>query len=102
VIRDLIVGVGSGSYGSGQLGARGGGAATPATKSHGGAARGSPDFTVNGAPGVNKARVCVREGQCDMGNPPRALTGLGKARGRGYDGGGRSARLCMPARAVPA
>jgi hypothetical protein len=49
----------------------------PATKSCGGAARGSPDFSVNGAPGVNKARVCVKEGQRDMGNPPRAPAASG-------------------------
>jgi hypothetical protein len=75
--RDLIVGVGSGSYGSRGLGARGGGAGhrRPASA----AARGSglPDFTDSGAPVANKARVCVREGQRDMCNPPRALAGLG-------------------------
>jgi hypothetical protein len=96
------MGVGSGSYGSGQLGARGGGAATPATKSRGGAAWGSSDFTVNSAMRVNKARVCVREGQRDMGNPLRAPAGLGVARGCGYDGGGRSMQRRSPACGVPA
>jgi hypothetical protein len=54
-VRDLILTAGSGLDGSGQLGARGGGAVMPATKSRGGAARGSPDFTVNSAPGSNHA-----------------------------------------------
>jgi hypothetical protein len=54
-VRDLILTAGSGLDGLGQLGARGGGAVTPATKSHGGAARGSLDFTINGALGSNQA-----------------------------------------------
>jgi hypothetical protein len=53
-VRDLILTAGSGSDGLGQLGARGGGAVTPATKSRGAAARGSPDFTVNSAPESNQ------------------------------------------------
>jgi hypothetical protein len=51
-VRDLILSVHLGSDGSGWLGARGGGVVTPATQSRGGAAQGSPDLTVNGAPGV--------------------------------------------------
>jgi hypothetical protein len=54
---DLISTAGFGSDGSGWLGARGGSAVTPATKSCGGAARGSPDFTVNGAPGVKSTEL---------------------------------------------
>jgi hypothetical protein len=41
----------------------------------------SPDFIGFDAPGVNKAQVCIREDQCDMCNPPRALAGLGEVLG---------------------
>jgi hypothetical protein len=60
---------------------------------------GSPDFTDSSTPVANKARVCVTESQRDMCNPPRALAGLGEARGRGCDGSGGSAWWSSPASA---
>jgi hypothetical protein len=93
------VGVGSGSDGSRGLGARGGGTGHRRPASAVARGSGSPDFTDSGAPVANKARVCVREGQHDMCNPPRVLAGLGEARGRGCDGNGGSARWSSPASA---
>jgi hypothetical protein len=52
----------------------------PATLFRGGAAQGSPDFTVNGAPGVKSTRFWARNVRHDMRNPPRAFAGLGGAR----------------------
>jgi hypothetical protein len=100
-VRDLILIAGSGSDGSGQLGAQGGGAVTPATKSRGGAARGSPDFTVNGAPGVKSNGAWVCRDQRDTRDPPRALAGLGGARGCARGGRGGSVRLRLLACGVP-
>jgi hypothetical protein len=97
MIRELIVCVGSGSYGSGQLDVRGGGAGHRRPASAVARGSGSPDFTDSGAPVAYKARVCVTEGVRDMCNPPRALAGLGEARGRGCDGSGGSARRSSPA-----
>jgi hypothetical protein len=58
---------------------------------------GLADFTDSGAPVANKARACVRKGQRNMCNPPRALVGLGEARRRSCDGRGGSARRSSPA-----
>jgi hypothetical protein len=91
------VGVGSGSDGSWGLGARGGSAGHRSPASAAAHGSGSLDFNDSDAPVANKARVCVREGQRDMCNPPRALAGLSKARGRGCDGSGGSARRSSPA-----
>jgi hypothetical protein len=90
------MGVGLGSDGSWGLGARGGGAGHRSLASAAARSSGSPDFTDSGAPMANKARVCVREGQHDMCNPPRALAGLGKARGRGCNDSGGSAWRSSP------
>jgi hypothetical protein len=69
---------------------------------HGIAARGSPDFTVNGASGVKSSGAWVCRDQRDTCDPPGALSGLGRARGCMRDGGGGSARRCSPACGVPA
>jgi hypothetical protein len=101
-VRDLILTAGSGSDGSGQMGAQGGGDVTPATKSCGGAARGSPNFTVNGAPGVKSSGAWVRHDQRDTRDPPGALADLGGAWGCACGGGGGSVRRRLPACGVPA
>jgi hypothetical protein len=101
-VRDLILTAASGSDGSGQLGARGGNAVTPVTKSHGGVAWGSPDFTVNGAPGVKSSGAWVYRDQRDTRDPLGALAGLGGARDCARGGGGGSARRRSPACGVPA
>jgi hypothetical protein len=88
---DLISTAGFGSDGSGRLGARGGGAVTPATKSRGIAARGLPDFTVQGAPGVKSTGLWVWCDQRVMRDLPRAKAGLGGALGCARGGGGGSA-----------
>jgi hypothetical protein len=101
-VRDLILTAGSGLDGSGQLGVRGGGAITPTTKSRGGAARGSPDFTVNDGLGVKSSGAWVCHDHRDMRDPPRALAGLEGAPRCARGGGGGSARWRSPACGVPA
>jgi hypothetical protein len=59
----------------GPIGVGGGGAITPATPFRGGAAWGSPDFTVNGAPGVKPSGAWVCRDQRDTCDPPGALSG---------------------------
>jgi hypothetical protein len=83
----------------GLVGRAGGGGNTPATKSRGDAARGSPDFTVNGAPGVKSTLAWARGVQRDMRDRPRAFAGLGVLWACGCDGGGGSARRGSPASA---
>jgi hypothetical protein len=53
---------------------------------------GSPDFANFGAPVAKSSGAWVWDKLRDMRNPPRALAGLGEARGHGCDGGGGSAR----------
>jgi hypothetical protein len=86
----------------GPIGARGSGAGTPATPFRSGAARGSPDFTVNGAPGVKSSGAWVCRDQRDTHDPLGALSGPSGARGCACGGGGGSARRCSPACGVPA
>jgi hypothetical protein len=93
--------VGFGSDGSGWLGTRGGGAVTPATKSHGGAARGSPDFTVTGASGVKSTGLWVWHDQRIMRDLPGAKAGLGVALGCACGGGDGSVWQRSPACGVP-
>jgi hypothetical protein len=88
---------GSGSDGQHLMQARGGGARLLERFPAAARGSGSPDFTDSSAPVANKARVCVREGQRDVCNPPRALAGLGEARGHGCDHGGGSAWWSPPA-----
>jgi hypothetical protein len=86
---DLIVGVGSGSDGSRGLGARGGGAGHRRRVSAVARGSGSPDFTNSGTPVAKSSGAWIWDKLRDMRNPPRALAGLGEARGCGCDGGGR-------------
>jgi hypothetical protein len=86
----------------GPIGAWSGGAVTLATPFRGGVARGSPDFTVNGAPGVKSSGAWVCRDQRDTRDPPGALSGPGGARGCARGGGGGSARRRSPACGVPA
>jgi hypothetical protein len=76
----------------GLVGCAGGGGNTPATKSRGGVARGSPDFTINGAPGVKSTRAWARGVQRDMRDRPWAFADLGVLWACGCNGGGGSAR----------
>jgi hypothetical protein len=101
-VRDLILTAGSGSDGSGRLGARGGGAGQRRPVSASARGSGSPDFTVNGAPGVKLSGAWVCHDQRDTRNPPGALAGLGGARGCAHSGEGGSARRRSPACGVPA
>jgi hypothetical protein len=84
------------------VGRAGGGGNTSATLFHGDTAQGSPDFTVNGVPGVKLGRAWVWHDQRIMRDLPEAKAGLGEARGRNCDGGGGSARWSSPACGVPA
>jgi hypothetical protein len=65
----------------GPIRARGGGAVTPTTPFRGSAARGSLDFTINGALGVKSSGAWVCRDQRDTRDPPGALSGPGRARG---------------------
>jgi hypothetical protein len=76
-VRDLILIAGSGSDDSGRLGARGGGAGHRRPVSLAARGLGSPDFTVNGAPGVKSSSAWLCRDQRDTRNPPGALTGSG-------------------------
>ena len=49
-----------------------------------------------GPPGVKSTGLWVYDGLRGMRDPPMACTGLGKARGGGFDGGGSSARRRSP------
>jgi hypothetical protein len=91
-VRDLILTAGSGSDGSGRLGARGGGAGHQRLVSAVARGSGSPDFANSGAPVAKSSGAWVWDRLRDMRNPPRVLAGLGKARGRGCDGGGSSCK----------
>jgi hypothetical protein len=86
----------------GPIGTLGGGAVTMATPFRGGAARGSSDFTVNGASGVKSSGAWVCRNQCDTRDPPGALSGPSGARGCARGGRGGSARRRSPACGVPA
>jgi hypothetical protein len=86
----------------GPIGAWGGGAVTPATPFRDSVARGSPDFTVNGALGVQSSGAWVCPDQRETRDPPGALFGNGGARGCARGGGGGSARRRSPACGVPA
>jgi hypothetical protein len=65
----------------------GGGAATPAAKTRGGAARDSPELGVPAAPGAKTTRARVGHDQRDMRDPPGAKAGLRGRSSCGYDGG---------------
>jgi hypothetical protein len=73
-------------------GSEGGGGRTPATIFRGGAARGSPDLAVNGAPGVKLIGFWVWRDQRVMRDPPGAKAGLGEGSGGAHDNGDGSAR----------
>jgi hypothetical protein len=100
-VCDLILSVHLGSDGSGWLGARGGGAVTPATQSRGGAAQGSPDLTVNGAPGVKLGRAWIWRDQRIMRDLPGAKAGFGVLWTCARSGGDGPARRRTPACGVP-
>ena len=72
-------------------------AGAPATYSA--AVRGvdSPEFTVNGAPGVKSTRAWVWDGLRITRDPPGAKAGLGSALGGARHGGGGSVRRSSPA-----
>jgi hypothetical protein len=83
------------------VGRAGGGGNMPANLFRGGAARGSPDFTVNGALGVKSSGSWVWCDQCIMRDLPGAKAGLGDALGCARGDGGGSARRRTPACGVP-
>jgi hypothetical protein len=91
-VRNLILTAGSGSDGSGRLGARGGGAGHRRLVSTAARGSGSPDFAKPDAPVAKSSGAWVWDGLRDMHNPLRALAGLGRALGYGCDDGGGSAR----------
>jgi hypothetical protein len=65
---------------------------SPGIGFRGGAARVSPDFTVNGAPEAKSGGAWVWDKLRDTSKPPRAKAGLGKDSGDAHDDGGGSAR----------
>jgi hypothetical protein len=86
----------------GLKGAQGGGAGSPETISRGGARLGSPDFALNGAPGVKTTRARVWEVQRSMRDSPRATAGLGEGSSGAHDDGGGSTRRRIGGARVPA
>jgi hypothetical protein len=58
---------------------------------------GSPDLASSGSPVAKSSGAWVWDKLRYMRNPPRALAGLGEARGRGCDGGRGSTRRSSPA-----
>jgi hypothetical protein len=65
---------------------------SPESRFCGGAARVSPDFTVNGAPEAKSGGAWVWDKLRDTSKPPSAKAGLGKHSGDTHDDGGGSAR----------
>ena len=93
IVRVRIRSNGSGGKGHGER--RG---STAGDKSHGGAARDSPEFTKIGAPGVVSTRAWVKSGQRVTRDAPGPKTGYGGAPLAGHDCGGGSARRGSPER----
>jgi hypothetical protein len=76
---------------------------SPVTIFHGGARLGSPDFALNGAPGVKSTGLWIGHHQCVTRDPPRAKAGLRGGGSRGaHDDGGGSARWRITGARVPA
>jgi hypothetical protein len=72
---------------------------SPESRFCGGAARVSPDFTVNGAPEAKSGGAWVWDKLRDTSKPPRAKAGLGKARGERINSGADLHDGASPARA---
>jgi hypothetical protein len=99
-VRDLILTAGSGSDGSGRLGARGGGAGHRRLVSVAVRGSGSPNFAKSDAPVAKSSGSWVWDGLRDLHNPPRALAGLGVLEACTRSGRGGSVQWRSPARGV--